>query len=151
MSQTTPADARNPAPRPPVHPVPEDKPEDEGGELGAIQIHNSVIAVIARHAAMKVPGVADLLGSIVDGIAGFVGRKPEDRGVHVELVENSVVLELSIQVEYGVNIPKVAWQVQSEVREAVEQMTGKPVRAVNVVVQGLRMAPVEEPPKGTAE
>ena len=151
MSQATTSDSRSPASRPPVHPVPEDKPEDEGGELGAIHIHNSVIAVIARHAAMKVSGVTDLVGSIVDGIAGFVGRKPDDRGVHVEIVENSVVLELSIQVEYGVNIPKVSWHVQSEVRQAVEQMTGKPVRAVNVVIQSLRMAPAEEPPKGAAE
>lgn len=150
MASTSHADSRMPAPRPPVYPVPEDKPEDEGGDLGAIHIHNSVIAVIARHAAMKVPGVTDLIGSIVDGIAGFVGRKPGDRGVHVEIVENAVVLELNVQVEYGVNIPKVAWQVQSEVRQAVEQMTGKPVKAVNVIVQGLKMAPADAP-KETVE
>lgn len=133
-----------PAPRPPTYPVPEDRPEEEN-DLGLIHIHNGVIAVIARMAAVKVPGVVDLVGSIVDGIAGIVGRKPNDRGVHVEIVENGIVLELNLVVEYGVNIPKVAWQVQTEVREAVERMTGKPVKGVNVVVQNI-LIPKEETP-----
>ncbi len=133
-----------PAPRPPTYPVPEDRPEDDN-DLGLIHIHNSVIAVIARMAAVKVPGVVDLVGSIVDGIAGIVGRKPNDRGVHVEIVENGIVLEMNLVVEYGVNIPKVAWQVQTEVRQAVERMTGKAVKGVNVVVQNI-LVPKEEKP-----
>ena len=126
-------------PRPPVYPVPEETEEE--GDLGAIHIHNSVIAVIARMAATKVAGVADLVGTLVDGLAGIVGKKPSDRGVHVEIVDNNVVLELSLVVDYGINIPKVAWQVQSDVRQAVEQMTGKSVKAVNVLVQSLRIPP----------
>jgi uncharacterized alkaline shock family protein YloU len=140
---------KNPVPRPPTYPVPEDRPEDEN-DLGLIHIHNSVIAVIARMAAVKVPGVVDLVGSIVDGIAGIVGRKPNDRGVHVEIVENGIVLELNLVVEYGVNIPKVAWQVQTEVRQAVERMTGKAVKGVNVVVQNI-LVPKEEKPAPDGE
>lgn len=144
----TPGPSDKPAasvPRPPAYPVPEEPEED--GDLGAIHIHNSVIAVIARMAAVKVPGVADLVGTLVDGLAGIVGKKPTDRGVHVEIVDNNVVLELSLVVDYGINIPKVAWQVQSDVRQAVEQMTGKSVKAVNVLVQSLRVAPVQAAPE----
>ena len=136
---------QTPVPRPPSYPVAEDRPDEEN-DLGLIHIHNGVIAVIARMAAVKVPGVVDLIGSIVDGIAGIVGRKPNDRGVHVELVENGIVLELNLVVEYGVNIPKVAWQVQTEVRQAVEQMTGKPVKGVNVVVQNIQVPKAEKAP-----
>ncbi|OQA28896.1 MAG: hypothetical protein BWY59_00634 [Verrucomicrobia bacterium ADurb.Bin345] len=49
-----------------------------------------------------------------------------------------MVLELHVVLDFGVRIPHVAWQIQNEVRQAVEQMTGKQVRHVNVVVQGLR-------------
>jgi uncharacterized alkaline shock family protein YloU len=141
---------QTPVPQPPTYPVSEERPEEES-ELGLIHIHNGVIAVIARLAAVKVPGVVDLVGSIVDGIAGMVGRKPNDRGVHVEIVDNGIVIEMNLIVEYGVNIPKVAWQVQTEVRQAVEQMTGKPVKGVNIVVQSIQMpkaetaAPEKEP------
>ncbi len=123
-------------PRPPFVPSIEDREEEN--ELGAVHIHNSVIGVIARLAAAKVPGVVDFVGGLVDGLAGIVGKKSNDRGVHVEIVDNSVVIELNVVLEYGVHIPKVAWQIQQEVRKAVEQMTGKSVRAVNVVVQSVQ-------------
>lgn len=117
---------------------------DEGGQLGAVQIHNNVIATIARLAALKVPGVVEMSGTFVDGLAGMIGKKAVDRGIHVEIDESSVILELHVVLEYGVRIPQVAWQVQHEVREAVEQMTGKTAKAVNVIVQSVRF-PGEKP------
>jgi len=132
---------------PPIYPPAEEKAE-ETHDLGAIQIHNSVIAVIAREAALKVPGVADLAGSLVDDLAGMVGRKPLDRGVRVEVGENSLVVEIALIVEYGVSIPKVAFEVQSRVRTDIERMTGKSVRSVNVIVQGVQLASAQ--PKGDA-
>ena len=121
----------------PQYPVPEEHLEEEG-ELGSIQIHNSVIAIIARLAAAEVPGVADLAQNLVENLAGLVaGRRAGERGVHVEIVDNQVVLDVHVTLDYGVNIPKVAWQVQHDVREAVERMSGKQVRAVNVFVQNI--------------
>ena len=115
-----------------------DENSDDVTELGAVQIHNNVISSIALQAARKVPGVAEMSGTFVDGLAGMIGKKPSDRGIHVELLDNAVVLELHVVLDFGVRIPHVAWQIQNEVRQAVEQMTGKQVRHVNVVVQGLR-------------
>ncbi len=121
---------------------------EDGTDLGAVQIHNNVISTIARLAALKVPGVVEMSGSFVDGLAGMLGKKPVDRGIRVEFEEAGIVLELHVVLEFGARIPKVAWQIQSDVREAVMQMTGKPVKSVNVIVQNLRFpgekAPAEE-------
>mgnify|MGYP000661816339 CR=1 FL=1 len=137
-------------PRPPFVPRAEEK--DEENELGAVHIHNSVIGVIARLAAAKVPGVVDFVGGLVDGLAGIVGKRSSDRGVHVEVVDNGVVIELNVVLEYGVHIPKVAWQIQNEARKAVEQMTGKSVKAVNVVVQSVQApAPTSGGPQKRGE
>jgi uncharacterized alkaline shock family protein YloU len=111
---------------------------EDGTQLGAVQIHNHVIGTIARLAALKVPGVSELSGSFVDGLAGMIGKKPVDRGIHVEVQDNSVVLELHVVLDFGVRIPQVAWRIQNEVRQAVEHMTGKSVKSVNVIVQALR-------------
>jgi len=140
---------KNPAPQPPSHPAPEDRVEEDSG-IGSVHIHNGVIAVIAHRAAEKVPGVVTLVGSLVDGLAGMVGRKTSDRGVRVEIVENAIAIELCLVVEYGVTIPDVAAQVQSEVRGAVERMTCKPVRNVNVVVQSVQL-PSDDAPKARKE
>ena len=124
---------------------------DDEGDLGSVQIHNGVIAVIARSAAVRVPGVVDLVGNLVDGLAGIMGRKSSDRGVHVELADNCVIIELSVVLEYGVSIPKTAWQIQHDVREAVESMTGKAVKAVNVLVQSVHIPAGPKPGKPKAD
>ncbi len=113
---------------------------ETAGEFGAVRIHQGVIAVIARHAALQAPGVAEMSGSFADGLANIIGKT--DRGVRVEMNEHdqSLRLELHVALEYGVRIPEVAWQIQNDVRRAVSEMTGKTVAAVDVIVQEVRMA-----------
>ena len=116
--------------------------ERVGGDLGAVQVHHNAIASIARIAALKVDGVVDTGGSFVDGIVGMIGKKDNPHGIRVEVTGNDVTLELQVIVEFGTSIAQLAWQVQNEVRQAVELMTGKRVQRVDVIVQGV------QPPKG---
>jgi uncharacterized alkaline shock family protein YloU len=118
---------------------------DEHTELGAVQVHHSVIANIARLVALKVPGVVEMGGSLADDIAGMLGKRSHDRGVRVEMTDNGLQIDIHVVLQYGARIPQVAWQIQNEIKQSVEQMTGKPVRKVNVLVQSLQFP--EEAPK----
>lgn len=111
---------------------------EEGTELGTVQIHHNVIATIARMAVTKVAGVVEMSGGLVDGLAGMIGKKGADRGIRVDVQDNSVVIEVFVVVEYGVRIPHVAWEIQNEVRQAVEQMTGKAVKSVQVNIESVK-------------
>lgn len=118
-------------------PVPEEKHEDAG--LGSVRIHNNVIAVIAHEAAGRVPGVVELSGTLVDEIADIIGKRNRDRGVRVAVEsENTIVVELTAVLEYGVYIPEVCGKLQLEVRKSIEELTGKRVQAVNISVQSIR-------------
>lgn len=129
----------------PDHPELSPEHVENSNELGTVQIHNSVIAAITREASLKIAGVLELSGSLVDGLAGMIGKKSGDRGIRVEFEDTAVVIEVHVVLAYGVRIPHVAWQIQTEVRKAVEQMTGKPVKAVNVVIQSVRIPPSASP------
>lgn len=120
---------------------------NEGSDLGAIMVHHGVIAIIARIAALKVPGVVEMSTSFADGIANMIGRNSGERGVKVNLQGQNVDVELNIVVEYGAKIPRVAWAVQNEVRRAIEEMTGKKVGTIDVLVQGVRL-PLETKEQG---
>ncbi len=122
---------------------------ENSNELGTVQIHNGVIAAITRVAALNVPGVVEFSGGLVDGLAGMIGKKSSDRGIRVEFDDSAVTIEVNVVLAFGVRIPHVAWQIQAEVRKSVEQMTGKPVKAVNVIVQSVRMQPAA--PAGEGE
>lgn len=120
-------------------PVPEEKSDDAG--LGSVRIHNNVIAVIAHEAANRVPGVVELSGTLVDEIADIIGKRSRDRGVRVAVEsENTIVVELTAVLEYGVYIPEVCGKLQMEVRKSIEELTGKRVQAVNISVQSIRRA-----------
>ena len=113
--------------------------ETSGSEYGQISINNNVVAIIAHETAKKVPGVVELQGTLADGIAGIMGKKAKDKGIRIEKEnEELLTIDLTVVLEFGVKIPDICVQLQAAVKEAVEDMTGQQVFAVNVVVQGIR-------------
>jgi uncharacterized alkaline shock family protein YloU len=123
---------------PPVEADFEEHGED-GTELGPVRIHNSVIAVIARLAALKIPGVVEMSGSFTEGLANMVSKASFDRGIKVEVEDQKINLEMHVVIEFGVRVPQVAWRIQNDVRKAIEDMTGKKVGQIGIVVQGVKM------------
>jgi uncharacterized alkaline shock family protein YloU len=123
--------------------------ETHGSQYGQISINNNVIAIIAHETAKKVPGVVELQGSLADGIAGMMGKKPKDKGIRIEKeTEEHLTIDLSVVLAFGVKIPDICVQLQAAVKEAVEDMTGQQVYAVNVVVQGIRNMGERKQPEG---
>lgn len=109
----------------------------ERNELGDVRIANEVVAVIAGLAAVEVEGVAGMSGGIAGGIAEMLGRKSLAKGVKVEVGEAQAAVDLYVVVDFGVRIPDVSWQIQENVKRAIETMTGLEVVEVNVHVQGV--------------
>ena len=98
-----------------------------------------MIAIIAHETAKKVPGVVELQGSLADDLAGIIGRKSKDKGIRIEKEsEELLTIDLAVVLEFGVRIPDICVQLQAAVKEAVEDMTGQQVYAINIVVQGIR-------------
>jgi uncharacterized alkaline shock family protein YloU len=123
----------------------DDEKIENSTEKGSIKISDEVVAVIAGLAAMEVEGVAGMSGGIVGGIAEILGRKNLSKGVKVEVGEKEAAVDLYIIVNYGVRIPEVAWNVQENVKKAIENMTGLSVVEVNIHVQGVNFGqPVKE-------
>lgn len=111
--------------------------EDE--KLGAVQIADDVVAMIASLAATEVDGVSALVGNITNELMSKVGMKKLTKGVKVEVIEGVVSLELAIMIEYGHNIPQTCQDVQTKVKTAIENMTGLSVSDVNIRIAGVNM------------
>ncbi|MFY9114293.1 MAG: Asp23/Gls24 family envelope stress response protein [Dethiobacteria bacterium] len=110
---------------------------DKYPEIGSLRIADEVVAIIAGMTAIEVPGVAGMSGGIVGGIAEALGKKNLAKGIKVEMGEEEVVINISIIVNFGARIPDVAWEVQDNVKNAVEKLTGLKVSKVNIHVQGI--------------
>ena len=112
-----------------------------GSDLGNIQINHEVVASIVAIAAREVPGVAGLTGgSFREDLKGFLGGKRETgMGVTVNEDEHGrYEITLRIVVNYGLQLARIAQDVQLAVRQQVEVMTGKLAYRVHVIVDGIR-------------
>lgn len=115
---------------------------------GVVKIVDDVVALIAELAAKEVKGVVSMSGGIADSITEILGKKNTSKGVKVEVGEKEAAVDLYVIVEYGVRIPDVSWQIQENVKKAVENMTGLHVVEVNIHIQGVHM---EKEPKEAKE
>ncbi len=104
---------------------------------GKVTFADEVVAIIAGLAATEISGVAAMSGGIAGGIVEKLGKKNLAKGVKVEVGEKETAIDLFIIVEYGVRIPEVAWNIQENVKKAVENMTGLNVIEVNIHIQGV--------------
>jgi uncharacterized alkaline shock family protein YloU len=108
--------------------------------LGKITISPRAIATIASQSALQSYGVVGMASkNLVDGIAHALARDPR-HGVEVKALEDQVVIDLFVIVEYGTRISSVASSVANAVRYRVERAIGLPVVAINVHVQDLRIS-----------
>lgn len=56
------------------------------------------------------------------------------KGVKVDVTEEHVSVDLSLNIKYGYNIPEVSERVQERVKSAIENMTGLTVLDVKVKI-----------------
>ena len=111
----------------------------EEGSIGAVQIADDVVAMIASLAATEIEGVSAMAGNITNELMSKVGVKNLNRGVKVDVLGRNVVVDLTITMDYGYNIPATCQKVQMRVKNAIENMTGLNCTDVNVRIAAINM------------
>jgi uncharacterized alkaline shock family protein YloU len=78
--------------------------------------------------------------SLRSGLAEVLQRESFRRGVQVRVVEERIVIDLYVVLEYGIRVSEVAHNIMENVNFRVERALGVPIHEVNVHVQGLRIS-----------
>lgn len=112
----------------------------EKDKIGEVRIADEVVAIIAGLAATEVEGVDSMAGNITNELVGKLGMKNLPKGVKVDVTEEHVSVDLSLNLKYGYNIPDVSERVQDRVKSAIENMTGLTVLDVNIRIAGVNLA-----------
>lgn len=108
------------------------------GESGNIKISDDAIASIAAIASREVKGVIDLDGGSTAAFAEAIGIKDSTKGIKVDMLNETVSLDINIIVDFGREVSDIAAEVQDKVRESIESMTGLNVNRINVNINGVR-------------
>lgn len=109
-------------------------------EYGTIKISDQVIAQVASEAAMTSYGIVGLAyRSATDGLLTLLKKENMSKGVKIESLDDGIIINLDVILEYGVRIQVVTENIISTVKYQVETVTGVPVKHINVYVQSIRM------------
>lgn len=106
--------------------------------LGEIEVAPEVLEVIAGIATTDVEGVAGTRGSFASGVVERLGKKVHGKGIKTELTDEGLFVDIYCVVKYGASIPTVAKEVQSQVRQAIFNMTSLNTKEVNVHITGVQ-------------
>jgi uncharacterized alkaline shock family protein YloU len=138
---------QNPQPSQGSHAVPAPAPVTVPG-LGRTVISETAVAKVAGIAARAVPGVYSLgsgpsraLGAIRDA----VGSSDHAAGVHAEVGETQVAVDISLVASYGTPLHSLANAVRAAVYRAVEELVGLQVIEVNVEITDVYVPPPVKP------
>jgi uncharacterized alkaline shock family protein YloU len=110
---------------------------DNTVDLGVVQIHKKVIGDIAVAAIKEVPGVAVATFGIIGSLAEAFGYKNFPSVIVTVDKDHQVSLEIRVIIQYGMNIPVVARQIQDVIQRAVEEAVDIDLREINVNIQAI--------------
>ncbi len=101
-------------------------------------ISEEVIATIAANAARDVDGVADLGSRPADLYSTFKIGSDDIKHAAVQITDYDIRVHVYIIVSGDAKIQEVAANVQSAVKNAIQNMTGRIVTRVDVTITGVK-------------
>lgn len=106
--------------------------------LGKIEVLPNAIHTIAVQAISECYGVVGITAPRLHyGQPVMLDPQHLNQGVQVRIVNDHILLDVYVALEYGLRISEIAHNIMSSVKFSVEKMLGVPVAQVNVNVQGL--------------
>ncbi len=103
---------------------------------GELVISEEVVAKVAGVAAQDVAGVAGLV-NIPSDIKSVIKRDRSVRAIRVSSMESAMTIDIAIAVKAGFKLDELCLNVQKAVKSAVQNMVGRPVAKVNVIVDDI--------------
>ena len=113
--------------------------EDKDGNT--VQIAEDVIASIAAMSMKDIKGVYAVGTGMKNGIMEKLGWEDLAKGVTVEVLEDGVIVDVVITVNFDKKIMEVSKEIQDKIQTTIKDMTDMDVIAVNVRVAGVNEVP----------
>lgn len=118
------------------------KPGTTGVEpaAGCLVVTDRAVADIVGWTVLECYGVVGMASpNLRRGVAYLLSRDRLHQGIKVDQNGEQLRIKLYIIVEYGLNVAEVAGNVRSQVAYNVQRMIGRPVAALQIYVQGVRV------------
>lgn len=104
-----------------------------------LSVNTEVLEKMAEIAAMEVDGVAGLSKRTID-LKGMVKSKKPLKGVKVENNNGAIEISVYVCVKENTKVREIAENVQHNIKDKIQTMTGNAVTKVNVTVADIEIS-----------
>ncbi|MCQ2550899.1 MAG: Asp23/Gls24 family envelope stress response protein [Clostridia bacterium] len=104
-----------------------------------IKMDSAILSSIIKTVLKNNMDVYGLSETFIDSLPFFFKKKKmeNETGIRVSASDDGYVIDLYLIVKYGVKIPELAWDLQTEIKYAVEKKFATKVSKVNIHIQGV--------------
>ena len=89
--------------------------------------------------AMAFPAVVALQENSVEHALDILSRDVvSTEGVRLTRREDQVFVELHVVVEYGTQIPKMAWELQQKIQSEIKSFANEDIEEINIHIEGVK-------------
>ena len=97
----------------------------------------NIICSIVSSAAVQTEGVASITneaGSVLNNVGSV---KNDNKSIKVDIINDSVTIELSINAYDSTSIPELVCKLQENIKREVEKATSYRIKSINVNIVGV--------------
>ncbi len=103
-----------------------------------MEISEDIISLCAMNAALQTEGVSSMDELPLNkDLSRIMGQEAQHRGISVKNEKEGLCIEVYLKVRYGCRIPETSWNLQENIKNRVQDLTGMPVGRVNIHIQGV--------------
>lgn len=108
--------------------------QEQRESIGRIEIAPEVLVTIAQKTTLEVDGV-NRMASAPSDVGALFRRGVRQDGVELDYSDGRLAFDLYVMMEPHVNVRETSRRIQTAVIEAIDNMVGIAVHAVNVHVE----------------
>lgn len=95
------------------------------------------LLLLTGETVCSVEGVSSLADTLTDTLKNLSGMTGQTHGIRISESDGELSMDIYINVYHHTKIPDLAWDIQSAVKEALENKTGYKVTKIDIHVQGV--------------
>ena len=108
--------------------------------IGKISISDHILCACVSNSAKVFPGVVSMDKDSAEKALDILSRDiTAFDGVRITRKEGHPILDVYIIVEYGTQIPKLAWELQKRIRNDYTRISDEEIEEINIHIEGVNI------------
>ncbi len=105
---------------------------------GQLKVSKDVIFTITKNAVLDIDGICSIANDKKKILRNMFLSQTDSESIDINFVNDTVEISISLYVNPGVKVKSIAEQVQNNVKNEVQSMTGITVSKVNVTISEVK-------------